>query len=209
MRCASSASRTWRASLSASAYSAMLRKPRRRAVRMTRQAISPRFAISRRANTSALSGSPGGLALLEERGDAFLAFRRDADLGDAPRGLGDQRFIGRMQRHLADQLLNLAVGLASSGEEMLQKRLNGRIQFRGQHDCREQAEALRFARVEDLRAQEIAPRSALADGADHVGADRRRREAELRLGETELRVRRAEGDVARGDKPGAAGERRA
>src|SRR5512143_1215246 len=45
MATASSASRTWRAFASASEWTATVRIPRRRAVRMTRQAISPRFAI--------------------------------------------------------------------------------------------------------------------------------------------------------------------
>ena len=42
---ASSASSTWSASRSASEYTATVAMPRRRAVLMTRQAISPRLAI--------------------------------------------------------------------------------------------------------------------------------------------------------------------
>src|SRR5438477_8709428 len=45
MQTASSASSTWRARRSASEYTATVRMPSRRAVRMTRQAISPRLAM--------------------------------------------------------------------------------------------------------------------------------------------------------------------
>jgi hypothetical protein len=51
MRTASSAARTCRAAASASLYTATLPMPRRRSVRITRTAISPRFAIRTLPNT--------------------------------------------------------------------------------------------------------------------------------------------------------------
>ena len=60
VRSASSASRTWRAVASASEYTAIVRIPRRRAVRKMRQAISPRLATRRlliRTPSSPTSGT--------------------------------------------------------------------------------------------------------------------------------------------------------
>src|SRR3954468_13392710 len=103
MRSASSASLTCRASRSASEYTATVRMPMRFAVRITRQAISPRLAIRILRNTLAL---PGGLALLEERGDAFASLGRGADLGDAPRGIGLQRIVDRPAGDVAYEVLD-------------------------------------------------------------------------------------------------------
>src|SRR5258705_9515379 len=103
MRSASSARLTWRALRSASEYTATVRIPSRRAVRITRHAISPRLAIRilpnirEKCSRSALRG-PGRLALLKEGRGPFLALGRAADLGDALRGLGNQRFVERPVR---------------------------------------------------------------------------------------------------------------
>src|SRR6267142_416397 len=120
MRRASSASLTWRALRSASEYTATVRTPSRRAVRITRHAISPRLAIRTLPNTSVFSSPPGRLALLEERGDALLAFGRDADLGDAPGGVRDQRRVHGPPGNRADQLLDLCVRFASASKEVLE-----------------------------------------------------------------------------------------
>src|SRR5512144_629030 len=110
MRRAASASATWRASRSASEYTATERTPSARAAAITRQAISPRLAMRILRNTLFLLPPrlhlhglellhPGGLTLLQERGDALAAFRRDADLGDAPGGVGDHRVVRRPRAH--------------------------------------------------------------------------------------------------------------
>src|SRR5262245_36667077 len=104
MRRASSASATCIASRSASEKAATARTPMARAPRMTRQAISPRLATRILRNTLFPLARgfyahrlellhPGGFALLQERGDALLAFGRHADLGDALRGVIDHRVI--------------------------------------------------------------------------------------------------------------------
>src|SRR5438309_3592121 len=209
MRCASSACLTWRALRSASEYTATVRTPSLRAVRITRHAISPRLAIRILPNTSVFSPPPGRLALLEERGDALPAFWRDADLGDAPGGVRDQRCVHGPSGNGPDQLLDFCVRFASAGEEVLDDFFNARIELVGGNTGRQEADAAGLDGVEHLGGEEIAPRGALADRAHHVGADRRRREAELRLREAELRLRRADGDVASGHQPGAAGEGRA
>src|SRR5712691_4872569 len=92
---------------SASEYTATVRTPSRRAVRITRQAISPRLAIRILPNTLAFARGPGRLALLEECRDARLAFRRDADLGDAPGGIGNQRVVQRPPGNGPNELLDL------------------------------------------------------------------------------------------------------
>src|SRR5260221_11228150 len=86
MRNASSASATWSDRASASEYTATVAMPMRRAVLVTRAAISPRLAIRILANTGralfflpcALFHrllQPGGLALLGKPAHAFLAPR--------------------------------------------------------------------------------------------------------------------------------------
>src|SRR6267143_4607380 len=209
MRSASSARLTWLALRSASEYTATVRMPSRRAVRITRHAISPRLAIRTLPNTSVSSPPPGRPALLKERGNALPALGRDADLGDAPRGVRDQRCVHGPAGNGADQLLDFCVRLASASKEVLDDFLNARIELVGGNTRGQEADAAGLGGVEYLGGEEIAPRGALADRAHHVRADRRRRQAELRLREAELRLRRADGDVAGGDQPGAAGERRA
>src|SRR6185436_7260950 len=125
MRRASSASATWRASRSASEYTATVRMPMRRAAAITRQAISPRLAmrilrntllfLPRRLDAHRLEVlHPRGLAFFEERGDAFLAFGRDADLGDALGGVGDHGVVGGTRAHRAQQVLDLRVRRAAA-----------------------------------------------------------------------------------------------
>src|SRR5579859_2563852 len=96
MRTASSARATCCAPASASEYTATVAIPSLRAVRITRQAISPRFAIRILENTSA---RPGGLALLEEGSDAFSSLRRHADLRNALGRIGHQRIDDGMICH--------------------------------------------------------------------------------------------------------------
>src|SRR5437763_14810703 len=162
MRCASSARRTCRASRSASEYTATVWIPSRRAVRMTRQAISPRLAISSLANTSAL---PGGLALAKEGSDAFLAFCGNADLRDPLRRFRDQALIQRRIGHRAHQLLDAGDRRGSAREQVLEQRFDARVEFGRRDHGGKQAESQGLGGVEDLGAEEVAPRRALADGA--------------------------------------------
>src|SRR6185436_9165829 len=103
---ASSAKVTWRALASASEYTAATWIPMWRAVFATRQAISPRFAIRILRNTLGLPREPGRLALLEERRDSFLPFRRDADCGDPLRGIVDHRVVDGAGRNAAYQVFD-------------------------------------------------------------------------------------------------------
>src|SRR5512135_3819452 len=132
---ASSASATCRASRSASEYTATVRTPIACAAAITRQAISPRLAMRILRNTLLLLARrlhahrlevlhPGGLALLEERSDALLALGRDADLGDAPRGVGDERVVGGASGDCAHEVLDLAVRFASAQHEVAEQRVD-------------------------------------------------------------------------------------
>src|SRR3954463_11458657 len=103
MRRLSSACLTCSAARSASEYTATVRMPMRFAVRITRQAISPRLAIRIFRNTLAL---PGRLALFEERGDAFASVTGGANLRDAPRGVGLQRIVDRPAGDVAHEVLD-------------------------------------------------------------------------------------------------------
>src|SRR5438552_12821375 len=209
MRSASSARLTWRALRSASEYTATVRTPSLCAVRITRHATSPPLGIRILPNASVFSPPPGRLALVEGQGDARPALGRDADPGDAPGGVRDQRRVHGPPCNRADQLLDFRMSFTTPRSQVLNEFLNARIELVGGNTRGQEADAAGLGGVEHLGGEEIAPRGALADRAHHVGADRRRREAELRLREAELRLRRADGDVASGHQPGAAGEGRA
>src|SRR5882762_11340985 len=163
MRSASSARLTWSALRSASEYTATLRTPSPRAVRITRHAISPRLAIRILPNTSVFSPPPGRLALLEERGDALPAFGRDADLGDAPRGVRDQRRVHGPPGNRADQLLDFRMSFTTPRQQVLNDFFNARIELVGGNTRRQKADAAGLGGVEYLGGEEIAPRGALAD----------------------------------------------
>src|SRR5262245_51309305 len=82
--------------------------PRRRAVCITRQAISPRLAIRMRSN---ISTPPRRPPLLEEGGDALAPLRADADGGDALHRQLDQPRIDDATGDVGDQRLGLALRL--------------------------------------------------------------------------------------------------
>ena len=63
-----------------------------------------------------------------------------------------------------------------------------RIELGGGTDFVQQAQPLRLVGAEALRGQEIAPRRTRADRLDHVGADRRRDQAQPRFRQRERRV---------------------
>src|SRR6185369_9747215 len=145
MRRASSASAVWRAPRSASEYTATVRMPMARAAAITRQAISPRLAMRILRNTLFLRPlrlhlhgfeflHPGGLALLQERGDAFLALGRDTYLGDAFRGVGNHRVVHRAGAHLAHQVLDLAVRRLAADHQVAEDPVDRAIQLLGRAD---------------------------------------------------------------------------
>src|SRR5438105_7593266 len=110
MCAASSASRTYGRSASASEYTAIARMPIRRAVRITRRAISPRLATSTDSSTrpaywqsepqgrgAAWTDEPQGrgAAWTEERGRATReggAVKGDGEVGGAPEASGRHRY---------------------------------------------------------------------------------------------------------------------
>src|SRR3546814_6517858 len=85
--------------------------PSRFAVRMTRQAISPRLAIRILRNTDPLPlHRPVRLALVEEGGQPLLSFRTGAAVGDILRGEFPQRLVDHGMRDAGDQPLAVADG---------------------------------------------------------------------------------------------------
>src|SRR5436190_3133160 len=154
---ASSAKVTCRAFASASEYTAATWIPMRRAVFATRQAISPRFAIRILRNTLGLPREPGRLALLEERRDSFLPFRRDADLGDPLRGVVDHCVVDGAGRDAPNEILDFGQSRGTSGNEVLQQFRDVGVElFRRRHHGK-QPNAIRLASVEDFGSQEVAP----------------------------------------------------
>src|SRR5487761_2275541 len=97
---------TSRAFASASEYTATHFTPRRCAVRITRQAISPRLAMSIFLNMECLPRpAPRRFALFEEGTYALLAVRRGARGRDARSGIGDHLLPDGAARHAAYQFL--------------------------------------------------------------------------------------------------------
>src|SRR6187399_731473 len=108
---ASSQAATCAAWASASEYTATVPMPIRRAVRATRQAISPRFAISSLVNTSKLLlRRPGRRPLFEEGRDAFATFGRHARIGNAFRGRGEQHVVHGYFDDVGEQALGRGQG---------------------------------------------------------------------------------------------------
>src|SRR3954466_7569826 len=135
MRYASSAISTCSAWASILEWTATVRMARRRHVRMTRQAISPRFAIRILENMASgnrrcvfredrLRGrrDPGRLALLEECADAFTAFGRRTDAGDAFGRVLDELARHRPVRDRADQVLGFALRGGARFEQQVHQR---------------------------------------------------------------------------------------
>ena len=125
------------------------------------------------------------------------------------RGFGDHRRIDRAVRDGAQQ--RLALGLRAWSRLEQQRRATSsiaRVEFVGNGEIVQQAETECFGRGEPLRGQEQAARRPCADRLDDVGADRRGNEPEPRFRKCEHRVLRADGDVATGDEPDAAADRR-
>src|SRR5256714_10138240 len=120
MRNASSASAACRDCASASEYSAPLAMPMRRAVLVTRQAISPRLAIRILANTGhtlfLLLGAlfhrlrqPWGFSLLEEGAHAFPALRGCPGGSDARGHVVQESRVDPSPCHRTDQVLGHGV----------------------------------------------------------------------------------------------------
>src|SRR3954463_6762641 len=150
---ASSAISTCSALRSASEYTATVRMPMRFAVRITRQAISPRLAIRILRNTLAL---PGRLALLEERGDAFASVGGGADLGDAPRRVGLQRIVDRPARDVAHEVLDAGMRGGAAREQMVEQLADERVEPGGRRERRKETDVQGFFGSEDLRGEEVA-----------------------------------------------------
>src|SRR5438270_375075 len=174
MRNASSASATWRDRASASEYTATVAMPMRRAVLVTRQAISPRLAIRIWGKTGRtlflLLGAlfhrlpqPCGLALLEKGAHAFLALRGGPGGGDASGHVVHQSGIDPPPRDRTDQVLGHRVRPGRTLDELAQDRVDRRVQLRGLRQLLNEADAVRLRRRKTLGGEEIAPRGALGD----------------------------------------------
>ncbi len=61
-------------------------------------------------------------------------------------------------------------------------------------------------RVEALAGQGVTAGVPQTDGVDHVGGDRRGRDADADFGDAELRIRRGEGDIDAADDADTAAE---
>src|SRR5688572_11882184 len=138
---ASSASATCRASRSASEYTATVRTPRSRAAVITRQAISPRLETRILRNTLVLL-HPGGLALLEEGSDSLPALGRNANLGDALRGVVDEGVLHRAGDR-ADEVLDLRHRERPAQNQVIEDFSDLRVEGVRRHEHCEHAQPVR------------------------------------------------------------------
>ncbi len=83
-------------------------------------------------------------------------------------------------------------------------RANSGVELFGERDLVNEAELAGMSDGNNFRGEEIAARLTRADRALDVGADDRRREADLHLAEAEARRIGGENDIAAGDEPDAA-----
>src|SRR3972149_1317620 len=187
MQYASSARSTWRAPASASEYTATVFTPRRCAVWITRQAISPRLATSVFLNMRWFPRRrPGRLTLLQERADAFLAVGGGARGSDARGGAGDHVLVDGAARHAAYQFLACRDCRRAGSKQVAEQGVDTGVEFRHGDDVVDQADAQRFGGAKAFGGKEVAPRMALAHGGDHIGADGGCGQPELDFGEAEL-----------------------
>src|SRR5258706_14689285 len=167
MRNASSASATWSDRASASEYTATVAMPMRRAVRVTRQAISPRLAIRILANTGRtlflLPGAlfhrlrqPGGFSLLEKGAHSFPALRGRPGGGDAGGHVVHQSGVDPPPCHRTDQVLGDRVRPRRALNELAEDRVHRRVQLLGLRQLLHEADAVRFRRRKALGGEEIA-----------------------------------------------------
>src|SRR5712672_2267160 len=132
--------------------------------RMMRTAISPRLATStlltRRARTASRFcatldlGVPVRLALLEERGEAFLALIGAAQSGDGTRGELLHVLDGR-PRHAVDELLAGGDRLRAGLEESVNPAIDDQIEVRDIDDLVDESDCARAFRIEGAAGEKI------------------------------------------------------
>src|SRR5215207_408052 len=172
---------------------------------MTRQAISPRFAIRillnmallpLRGSVRACPADPRGRSLLQECTDALDGLRRGANVGDALRRVLNELIRNRVMGDGLDQLLGCGLRLRAPGEKGLEDLTNfgvERVWFR--HVVNETQFA--GARCLDpLCREKIAARLSLSDRGNHVRTDRGWNDAEFHLRGRKHSPARRNGDVA-------------
>src|SRR5262245_36533744 len=129
MACASSATRTWSASRSASENTATARMPSSRSVAVIRHAISPRLAIRTFLNMNGAGlALPLRLALLEERGEAVLRLDAGAHLGERARQSGAVFLPCRVAPQL-EQGLHTPLRCGRAAQQLVDALLHSGIQI--------------------------------------------------------------------------------
>src|SRR5688572_11470234 len=103
-----------------------------------RQAISPRLAMSSLPNT--LLFYPGGRAFFEERRNSLAPFGRDARIGDAFGGGGQQHVVERRFDHVREQPLGGRERGRAGREQRVADRLDRRIERGGVRELVHEAE---------------------------------------------------------------------
>src|SRR6266545_316811 len=151
---------------------------------------------------------PGGRALFQKRGQAFLCLGGGAALGDR-RGGQRNGFFGVFPRDVCDETLGCGDGLGSRGKERLDLRPPGRLETVRRNDGVHETDPVRFPRVEAVPGQKEVARLARSDGAQDIRGDDGRKDPEPDFREREDRPFRGDRDVRRGNEPDAPSDRRA
>src|SRR5882672_16368 len=148
---------------------------------------------------------PRRLALVEEGLNAFLALVARTDVGDAAGGGVAKLWVDGQAGNLLHEGLARTHGPRSVGDDGGHDLVDFDVQFVGGTKRVHETERLRLRRTEPLGRHEIATRCLLAEGANHVRADRCRQETELRFAQAEVGGIRGDEDVAHRRQPHATG----
>src|SRR3954447_22099521 len=117
--------------------------PSLRAVRMTRQAISPRLAIRILVNM-VLPRCPGRLALFKEPRQPLASFRGGADGGDPFGGVVDQARVDRTVGDREDKVFGGVLSFGAALGQSCQQGVDGGIKLISRHDLMDQANTQRL-----------------------------------------------------------------
>ena len=131
---------------------------------------------------------PVRLALLEEGGDALLAFGGGARIGDPPGGVAPQRLVDLTRpprARIRSFAARCAAGPPSAGGRRMRRPARLPASSGWHHLDATRPSFGAVGGVEALGGQEIAPAGARADRRDDVGRDHRRDEAEPHFGQAE------------------------
>src|SRR5262249_53363720 len=140
---------------------------------------APRLLKCRHPEASA----PRGLSPFEKRLNTFAAFGRGAGVCDAARGQCLQRVIDRAKGDFGNESFRTRLRLRASCEQPSNQALESAVETSLGNDLVHQSQSACVGCRERLASQKVPASGSGADRRDHIGADRRWREADAHFGD--------------------------